>query len=57
MKVGKRTLLRWVVVAGALGALVGGGAAAMQSECWDCEPCGCSSDGGYIMCCSVGKCG
>lgn len=56
MKPGKRTLLRWLIVAGAAGALVGGVATAMPPQCWYCEPCGCASDGGEIMCCTAGSC-
>lgn len=57
MKTNKKSrLLRWLLAIGVTAAIAGGTAYAMDAECWNCEPCGCSSDGGYLMCCSVHAC-
>ena len=47
---------RWILAMSAAAALAGGAAYAMQKECWNCAPCGCGPDGGYIMCCEVSTC-
>ena len=52
----RKTLYRWMLMAGAAAALVGGVAYAQRNTCIDCEPCGCSPDGGYILCCSESAC-
>jgi hypothetical protein len=51
----RKMLLRWWMVAGAVGALLGGGVA-LASDCWKCIPCGCSPDGGDMMCCNIVPC-
>ncbi len=51
----RKTLYRWMLAAGAAAALLGATAYA-QRMCMDCEPCGCASDGGYILCCSESAC-
>jgi hypothetical protein len=47
---GKRTLLRWMLAAGAIGALMGGMASAQTPTCIKVYACGCASDGGYLYC-------
>ena len=47
---------RWMLAIGTAAALAGGAAYAMQKECWNCSPCGCSPDGGYLMCCETNAC-
>ena len=47
---------RWVLALGAAAALGGGAAYAMEPECYKCIPCGCSPDGGNMMCCYAGNC-
>lgn len=57
MKTNKnRSLIRWMLAIGVTAALAGGAAYAMNGVCTSCNPCGCSSDGGYIMCCSTREC-
>jgi hypothetical protein len=57
MKTNKKThLLRWMLAIGVTAALAGGAAYAMTGECWNCIPCGCASDGGYLMCCDAYGC-
>lgn len=57
MKSRKKTLLRWLVAAGAAGAFMAGAAHAMyDDECWKCYPCGCANDGGNMMCCGPAAC-
>jgi hypothetical protein len=51
MSARKRAVLRWVLLAVGAASLSGGVAYAMQGQCRHCEPCGCSGDGGYILCC------
>lgn len=46
---------RWLLALGAAAAL-GAGAASAAGECWNCLPCGCSTDGGYLMCCDAYSC-
>ncbi len=46
-----KVFLRWLLAAGAAGALIGGAASAMEPEnCLKIYPCGCASDGGYMYC-------
>ncbi len=52
----KKALLRWLVAAGAAGALLGGAAYARDNDCWYCYPCGCGNDGGNMMCCDGVPC-
>ncbi len=53
----KKVLLRWLVMVGATGSLLGGAAYAMQDDdCWKCYPCGCGNDGGAMMCCERTAC-
>ena len=47
---------RWLLALGAAAALAGGAAYAREAECWTCTPCGCGSDGGYLMCCDAHAC-
>lgn len=47
---------RWMLIIGSAAALAGGGAAYAMEGCWKCRPCGCGSDGGYILCCDVSVC-
>ena len=57
MKTNKRTQWRrWLLIITAVAAVGGGTAYAMSSECWNCIPCGCASDGGYLMCCDAYAC-
>jgi hypothetical protein len=49
-------LRRWLLALGVATALAGGAAYAMNKECWSCTPCGCSSDGGHLMCCDAHSC-
>lgn len=55
MRKGKR-LSWWLWAAVLAGGLMGGLAAALPSQCKNCQPCGCAADGGYIMCCEVFWC-
>jgi hypothetical protein len=57
MKTNKRMQLRrWLLIIAAAAAVGGGAAYAMNQECWNCVPCGCASDGGYLMCCDARAC-
>lgn len=47
---GKKTLLRWILAAGAAGALIGGVASAEMPECVVFYACGTANDGGYLYC-------
>lgn len=47
---------RWMLALGAAAALGGGAAYAMGKDCWRCAPCGCSQDGGNLMCCDATTC-
>ena len=47
---------RWLLALGAAAALAGGAAYAREPNCWTCTPCGCGSDGGYLMCCGSHAC-
>jgi hypothetical protein len=55
-KAWKKQWSRWLLGAGIVAALSGGAAYAMDDECISCSPCGCSSDGGYILCCDHEAC-
>ena len=52
----KKQWYRWLLGAGIVAAVSGGAAYAMDDECIHCVPCGCSSDGGYILCCEKEAC-
>ncbi len=52
----KKSVRRWLLLVGAAVALGTGAAYALPAECWDCQPCGCGADGGYIMCCDAYAC-
>jgi hypothetical protein len=52
----KRMLSWWFMATLSAGALIGGSATAMYNQCYTCEPCGCATNGGYIMCCGYGSC-
>lgn len=56
MQTNKTRWRRWLLIIAAAAALGGGAAYAMNKECWNCSPCGCGSDGGYLMCCDVYAC-
>lgn len=57
MKTNKRfPPIRWMLAIGVTVALAGGAAYAMNGVCVSCKPCGCSSDGGQIMCCDTREC-
>lgn len=56
MKNEKRFLVGLFLAAGLADMLAGGIAAAMPSQCSDCEPCGCATNGGYILCCKDRAC-
>ena len=57
METNKRTYLkRWMLAMGVAAVLASGAAYALRKECWNCSPCGCSSDGGYILCCDASAC-
>ena len=47
----RKIVLRLLLATGFAAMLAGGLAAAMPSDCWHCEACGCANDGGVIMCC------
>jgi hypothetical protein len=53
----KRWSVRWLLMIAVSGTFLGGAVAyARQAECWECRPCGCSPDGGAILCCDVKGC-
>jgi hypothetical protein len=57
MKLNKKIhLRRWLMAIGAAAAIGAGAAYATGRECWNCLPCGCAEDGGYLMCCSTYAC-
>jgi len=56
MQTNKTRWRRWMLIIATAAALGGGAAYAMNKECWNCAPCGCGSDGGYLMCCDVYAC-
>jgi hypothetical protein len=57
MKTNKKlSLIRWMLAIGVTAALAGGTAYAMNGVCMSCKPCGCSSDGGQLMCCDTREC-
>ena len=51
-----KNLRKWALLLAAAAGLGGAVAYAQRAECWDCTPCGCAADGGYILCCSVTAC-
>ncbi|MBM7116132.1 hypothetical protein I3V78_21505 [Archangium primigenium] len=56
MKNAKTGVFYWLLTAGLAGALIGSSAEALPPECYQCRPCGCSSDGGQLQCCGFGTC-
>jgi hypothetical protein len=46
----KKALLNWLLLTGAVGALVAGSAAAQTPQCIRVYACGSASDGGFIYC-------
>lgn len=56
MRLAKKTLLRWLLAAGTVGALIGGAASAREPLCYRVYPCGCAPDGGYVYCSAYMDC-
>jgi hypothetical protein len=56
MKSAKRVVFYGLLAAGVASAVLAGSASALPAECFQCRPCGCSSDGGQLMCCGLGAC-
>jgi hypothetical protein len=58
MKNVKPAILHWLLALAVGGATLGSVVAyAQMRECWECYPCGCSPDGGKILCCGTRSCG
>lgn len=52
----KKRTLRWMFITAGASLLAGGLAWAEIRECVDCYPCGTSSGGGDVMCCTASAC-